>query len=262
MSRKYDIINNEEDRIEEGKHIKKVLKNCKYPDWAVQKVEKELAEKKQGVVKPKPTSANEQKAKPGKPQSLPYVQGITERIQRTMRKHGIQSTVRPHMTLRRLLVHPKDKIEDEKKCGLVYKIPCHNCHQVYIGETGRTLGVRIKEHRTESDSKSAPIKTRRRSTTDTESDLKSAVAEHARDHNHVIDWDSVKILERKTERSMRLVREACQVRMLNDGVSMNKDDGGYDLLHIWNPLLRSTVSTTKRSAQAQPGQRLAHQPCS
>ena len=134
----------------------------------------------------------------------------------------------------------------------MYKIPCHNCHQVYIGETGRTLGVRIKEHRTESDSKSDPIKTRTRSTTDTESELKSDVAEHARDHNHVIDWDSVKILERETERSTRLVREACQVRMLNDGVSMNKDDGGYDLLHIWDPLLRSTVSTTKRSVQATP----------
>ena len=107
-----------------------------------------------------------------------------------------------------------------------------------------------------------PQKTLSKSTTGTESELKSAVAEHARDHNHVIDWDSVKILERKTERSMRLVREACQVRMLNDGVSMNKDDGGYDLLHIWDPLLRSAVSTTKCSTPAQPGRRRAHQPCS
>jgi len=35
---------------------------------------------------------------------------------------------------------------------VVYKIPCKNCERVCIGETGRPLGARVKEHRKEVDS--------------------------------------------------------------------------------------------------------------
>ena len=48
---------------------------------------------------------------------------------------------------RNLLVHPKDKVEMSEKCEVVYKIPCGSCEKVYIGETGRKLGIRIKKHR-------------------------------------------------------------------------------------------------------------------
>ena len=51
-----------------------------------------------------------------------------------------------------MLLHPKDRINDEEKPEVVYKIPCKNCERVYVGETGRPLGVRIKEHRKEVDS--------------------------------------------------------------------------------------------------------------
>ncbi|KAH3700157.1 hypothetical protein DPMN_076760 [Dreissena polymorpha] len=50
--------------------------------------------------------------------------------------------MRPHSTLRRFLVHPKDTTLTEEVCGCVYKIPCKNCETVYIGETGRKLGTR------------------------------------------------------------------------------------------------------------------------
>jgi len=36
---------------------------------------------------------------------------------------------------------------------VVYKIPCKNCERVYVGETGRPLGARVKEHRKEVDRK-------------------------------------------------------------------------------------------------------------
>ena len=51
-----------------------------------------------------------------------------------------------------MLVHPKDRINDEEKPNVVYTIPCKNCERVCVGETGRPLGVRIKEHRKEVDS--------------------------------------------------------------------------------------------------------------
>ena len=50
-------------------------------------------------------------------------------------------------TLRQLTVDPKDPIPKEDKAGVVYQIPCSNCPQTYIGQTGRTLGQRLKEHK-------------------------------------------------------------------------------------------------------------------
>jgi len=57
--------------------------------------------------------------------------------------------VRPHTALRNMLVHPKDRISDEDKSEVLYKIRCKNCERVYAGETGRPLGERVKEHRKE-----------------------------------------------------------------------------------------------------------------
>ena len=59
--------------------------------------------------------------------------------------------MRPHTTLRRLLVHPKDKVELEEQGELVYQIPCKNCGAKYIGETGRLLKTRLVEHRKDVD---------------------------------------------------------------------------------------------------------------
>ena len=47
-----------------------------------------------------------------------------------------------------MLVHPRDRIDDEQKPEVVYKITCKNCERVYVRETGR----RVEEHSKEVDS--------------------------------------------------------------------------------------------------------------
>ena len=47
--------------------------------------------------------------------------------------------------LRSQLVRPKDAVDPAKQDGVVYRIPCE-CGKVYIGETGRPMQDRIKEH--------------------------------------------------------------------------------------------------------------------
>ena len=42
-------------------------------------------------------------------------------------------------------VRPKEAVEPTKQDGVVYRIPCEN-GKVYIGETGRPMQDRIKEH--------------------------------------------------------------------------------------------------------------------
>ena len=74
----------------------------------------------------------------------PYIKGITDAIQRMFKKQNIASAVKPYTTMRKILVHPKDQIQKEHKCGIVYKVPCKNCDKTYVGETGRQLGGKIE----------------------------------------------------------------------------------------------------------------------
>ncbi len=77
---------------------------------------------------------------------LPYIEGTSDKISRMFRKHKIATAFKPHRTLRtcrNMLVHPKDKIDKEERCGVVYRIPCRNCEYMYVGETSRQLKYKI-----------------------------------------------------------------------------------------------------------------------
>jgi len=86
-----------------------------------------------------------------------------------------------------MLVHPKDRISDDEKPEMVYNIPCKNCERVYVGETERPLGARVKEHRKEVDSITG-IFTTAETTRAASICNKSAITDHVCNKNHVIDW--------------------------------------------------------------------------
>ena len=81
---------------------------------------------------------------------ITYVKGLSKRIAWVMKKRRISTAMRPHTTLRNLLVHPKDKAEPQEG---VYKIKYQRCEGCYVGETKRTLAVRVKENRANVDNK-------------------------------------------------------------------------------------------------------------
>ena len=76
---------------------------------------------------------------------LPYVQGVSEPLRRCLEQQGIPTVFKSETTLRSHLVRPKDTVEPAKQDGVVYRIPCE-CGKVYIGETGRSMHERIKDH--------------------------------------------------------------------------------------------------------------------
>ena len=53
----------------------------------------------------------------------------------------------PHMTLKRVLVHPKAKGTPQETSGIVYHFPCKDFQCVYIGEMERRYWVREKKHK-------------------------------------------------------------------------------------------------------------------
>ena len=72
--------------------------------------------------------------------------GWSQKLKRTYRIYGIATSFKPHSTLGKPLVSPKDPTPADKKSGVVYEIYCMNCPDIYIGH-GRQLGERLKEHK-------------------------------------------------------------------------------------------------------------------
>ena len=91
-----------------------------------------------------------------------YVENVFEVVARIVRNYNVPVPMKPYKTLKNVLVglHPKDKQEKEDLRECVYKVPCANCDKTYIGETGRKVGVRLQEHRTEVESKTGRTFTR------------------------------------------------------------------------------------------------------
>ena len=75
-----------------------------------------------------------------------------------------------------LFAHIRTALNEFQKPG-VYRIPCG---LVYIGETGRNLSLRLKEHKTNCEN--AELE-------------KSAVAKHFWTNDHRMKWNEASILE-------------------------------------------------------------------
>jgi hypothetical protein len=75
------------------------------------------------------------------------------------------------------LERPKRDPQQTAQC--VYSIPC-DCGISYIGETGRPLAVRIREHK--YNLKLGLLE-------------KSKLAQHAYEEDHRVSWDKARVLE-------------------------------------------------------------------
>ena len=97
--------------------------------------------------------------------------------------------------------------------GLVCQISCRDCNAVYVGETGRSVRTRKREH-------VDAVKTF--------NTKKSALSQHVMEFDHRIDWDNVKILKSESHAYRRGVAESflinqkacsCNVINRNDGAN-------------------------------------------
>ena len=78
--------------------------------------------------------------------SIPYISGVSERISRILRKYDLNVAHQPTRKLRNELCHLKDKRSTGERAGVIYKLDCKDCDAKYVGETGRQLQDRMKEH--------------------------------------------------------------------------------------------------------------------
>ena len=110
---------------------------------------------------------------------------------------NVRVLFRPHTTLKQLLVKVKDPTPHMQRSNVVYRIPCRDCPQVYIGQTSRLLKTRINEHK-------AAVKHAR-----TE---ESAVDEHVWVSKHQVDFQAATVLEEETNLHQRLALESWHIK--------------------------------------------------
>ena len=177
--------------------------------------------------------------------------------------------MKPHRTIRSMIVLPKDKRKPLQTAEVVYEIPCKSCDKSYVGETGRLLRVRLKEHHGETEKKSSGFFTRskHKSSVASVDSFKSAMAEHATLNNHVVDWDGVKIVDQEADRTTRWLKEAIVIR--NRGKqTVNTDKGAYKLDKVFDQIITTgqrfisinTRNDVTRQALKQPADRNHRQP--
>ena len=120
-------------------------------------------------------------------------------------------------------MRPKDSVDPNKQDGEVYKIPCE-CGKVYIGETGKSMHERIKEH--DRDIQVARTQT-------------SAVSEHANKLGHYPLWVEVKFIDRDLHWYTRRVKEAIHIRLHPNNINR---DSGIEIPVGWMPTIKQHIS--------------------
>ena len=169
---------------------------------------------------------------------LPYVKGMTEPIQQILKHQEIATSVRHHQNIRRILVHPKDKVEDCKKT---------DCDHTYIGETGRTFGTRLEEHKKEIENIKTRRFTREHKKVSTVIEHKSAITDHAERNNCIRDWEGAKVIGREWNRNARWIREAIWIRKTTP--VMNRDEGGIDWVKYGTACLPRQLASRGRTCR-------------
>ena len=120
--------------------------------------------------------------------------------------------MRPIRTLRSMLV--KKRPENPRVFGAIYNIECADCSWNYIGETGRTICERKKEHFRAV--KNLDV-------------LRSEVARHAIEDDHNVKIKEMKMIDREQSWRKRIIKEALWTQKLK---GTNKVM--YDVGSSWN----------------------------
>ena len=205
---------------QEKDHLRKALIKCKYPKWALYKVEKRLNRSTSRVI----DGANNHGTTAAQPVTnevknkghivVPYTQGLCESIKMICGRYGIQTHFKGGKTIKNLLVSPKDKDPMVNQSSAIYWYQCGNlsCDDEYVGETSRTFGERYKEHL------KAP----------------SPIHHHSSQTGQPTSHNNFQIIGRGHNLA-RNIKKSIYIRVNNP--TLNNNIGKFNLPHIWDRVL-------------------------
>ena len=186
------ICSNQEMLLKEEQHLFQALQKCKYPTWALNRV-KLRCQNPKNQRKNKNYSQHNQNTKKNLVYGGSILSGPQWKHKRSCKKFGVQVHFKGGLTIRNLLMAPKDKDHILKKNGVIYKYTCDKveCNEEYIGESARTFAERFKEHQ------KAP----------------SPIYDHSIRSGHEINIDNFSIVGREDQNLIRTIKEALYIRV-------------------------------------------------
>ena len=177
-------------------HIKTALHHCQFPNWALNQWEHRFKHPNQvSNTNSNNSNSNSNQDSNNKYRStiiVPYIPNTADKFKRLCKGRNIQVQFKGTNTLRTTLVNPKDKDHKTKQTGVIsqYQCPHLQCPSSYIGESGRSLGERVKEHL------KAP----------------SPIHLHSTTTGHPLDPNQFNIMHKEVHSQSRTIKEASQLQ--------------------------------------------------
>ena len=104
-------------------------------------------------------------------------------------------------------------MENIYKRGAIYKIPCKNCSNVYVAETGRCFNTRLSEHKRDLK----PINLVKLKEDD--SNKKTALVKHCFNCEHRIDFGNFEILNYNIDYDKRKFLESLYINNTKNSIN-------------------------------------------
>lgn len=168
--------------------------------------------------------------------SLGYVANLSEPLARKLKARvDCKVAFKSQRPLRQIFTKTKDKISNLNKSSAVYQVSC-DCGQKYIGQSGRRISERMKEHKDNIRLKSP----------------KSALAKHGLIEGHHFSFEEkdIKILTQESHRKKREFKESCLIfQNKNNTVNLRTDTRFID--KNYHTLL-SPTKLTRRTRDQSP----------
>ena len=165
----------------------------------------------------KPTDANAYE----KIAVIPYKEGISQTIKRSLTKHGIKSTFHSYNQVQQFFTKLKDPDDTTQVSSVIYRLSCSACPQKYVGTTKQRISKRIYQHKhclQKGDAEG------------------SAAAKHMLENDgHNIQWKDVSILAKEENVKKRFFKE--QYYIAKEKHRMNRYDDLATFPKIYLPLI-------------------------
>ena len=267
-----ELVTTEEDRKKEMTHVRKALKRCGHPNWA--------------LYRKKNRKKNEERVERRGKVVVPYVAGTSENLARIFKRYDIETIHKPSTTIKHLLCNKiKDKVEDLDKTGAVYYNECkkhRDPKKDYVGETDRVTRKRMYEHRIidhKTSERAASINhpedpmeepsskrgTRRSARNIRKKDYKAMdtgsnqilstgnteFSAHVASDIHEKSDLSFKILCTDDNWFRRGVKEAIFIRKLKP--TLNQDDGRHHLSPIYDNFIKNKINSPSITSHSNQG---------
>lgn len=142
---------------------------------------------------------------------IPYVPQLSEKLNNILKPYNIRVAHQNTNNLKFAYTQLKDKIPKNQQTHVVYKIPCNNCEEVYIGQTQQHLKERLKGHKYQNNL--------------------TALKKHQLNTGHRFDFDNTSILNKEINYRARNVLEMIQINKHPNAVNDKIETEGLSKIY-------------------------------